>query len=366
METYLTVTEAQLDPKDVAKKIIAKLGSPDYLSADNNRPIYSPSADDVKCLCESVKDVAENEEGVAKPRGRTIVVGDLHGNFNDLWRIIHAWLSDVVGGGPGQNIMFLGDIVDRGPRQIECLILIMAYKALFPYQVWIVRGNHEEANICGSFQNQLLVRGYRDDKTPSSRTRKSDDDEPKAKGVDAIDLLLELFESLPVVGQIDERIVCMHGMLANELNKKLLRDGYKFHDTSYDTMNRQLRWNDPCQVNGVRHYGQLWGPKAIRDVMEDLGVEFILRGHQAMTNGVRRFANLPLATVFSSSFYQDENFGAILYVDPEKNEIVPIFIVNHNDKIETQKDFDEELREGWKVDDYAVIPEDITMKGMKK
>ncbi|CAJ0570772.1 unnamed protein product, partial [Mesorhabditis spiculigera] len=67
--------------------------------------------------------------------------------LNDLWRIIHAWLSDVVGQGPKQNIIFLGDIVDRGDRQLECLILIMAYKTLFPEQVFILRGNHEEGEI---------------------------------------------------------------------------------------------------------------------------------------------------------------------------------------------------------------------------
>ncbi|CAJ0570865.1 unnamed protein product, partial [Mesorhabditis spiculigera] len=138
-------------------------------------------------------------------------------------------------------------------------------------------------------------------------------------------------------------------------------------------MTRLLRWNDPSEdvehiePNATRNYGQRWGPQAIKGAIERLRVDFVIRGHQAMTNGVRRFANLPLATVFSSSYYlNEENFGAVLFVNPVKNEIVPIFIVSHKDSIETQEEFDEKLREGWKVDDYAVIPDDITVKGEKK
>ncbi|CAJ0584572.1 unnamed protein product, partial [Mesorhabditis spiculigera] len=74
-----------------------------------------------------------------------------------------------------------------------------------------------------------------------------------------------------------------------------------------------------------------------------------------MTNGVRRLGDLPLATVFSTSGHElGPNLGAILFVDPEENAIVPIFIVNiRHTSIKTQKDFDKKLAEGWKVDDYA-------------
>ncbi|CAJ0564254.1 unnamed protein product, partial [Mesorhabditis spiculigera] len=323
-----------------AYRIIEELSSPYYLSEDNKEPKYNPSGDHIQILCERLGDMVKREKHVARPEGRTIVVGDLHGNFNDLWRIIHAWLSDVVDGGPGQNIMFLGDIVDRGPRQLECLLLIMAYKMHYPYQVFIVRGNHEEDQVCYDFQEHMVARGF--------------------------------FEKLPVIGLIDDRILCMHGMLTPELTRGVLKTGWEMEQTLYAGMARLLRWNDPSEdvehvePNATRNFGQLLGPHAIEGAIERLHVDFVIRGHQAMTNGVRRFANLPLATVFSSSYYLNTNFGAVLFVNPVKNEIVPIFIVNHKDSIKTQEEFDEKLREGWKVDDYAVIPDDITVKGEKK
>ncbi|CAJ0566342.1 unnamed protein product, partial [Mesorhabditis spiculigera] len=324
--------------------------SEDYLAMDNKEPYYTPDGDEIHSLYLELEDIFKEEHGVARPQGRTIVVGDLHGNFNDLWRIIHAWLSDVVDQGPKQNIIFLGDIVDRGPRQLECLILIMAYKAVFPKQVFIVRGNHEEKETCEDFQADMLARGYSDE------------------AEQAIKLLLELFEKLPSLGVIDGRILCMHGMLAVELTKEDLGVQADLSPAHFSDMARNMRWNDPSEEvvrispNTSRGGGQLWPPKKIEETIEMLGVDFVLRGHQMMTNGVRRFANLPLATVFSSSFYCDEkNLGAVLFVDPEKNAIVPIFIVNMNDKIETQDAFDKRLAEGWKAKDYTDTKEQTKM-----
>ncbi|CAJ0576664.1 unnamed protein product, partial [Mesorhabditis spiculigera] len=346
----LTVTGNDPQTREIALKIIAKLSSEDYLAMDNKEPYYTPDGDAIHSLYLELEDIFKEERGVARPQGRTIVVGDLHGNFNDLWRIIQAWLSDVVDQGPKQNIIFLGDIVDRGPRQLECLILIMAYKAVFPKQVFIVRGNHEESDTCEDFQADMLARGYSDE------------------AEQAIKLLLDLFEKLPSLGVIDGRILCMHGMLAVELTNEDLGVQADLSPAHFSDMARNMRWNDPSEEvvrispNTSRGGGQLWPSKKIEETIEMLGVDFVLRGHQMMTNGVRRFANLPLATVFSSSFYCDEkNLGAVLFVDPEKNAIVPIFIVNMNDKIETQDAFDKRLAEGWKAKDYTATKEQTKM-----
>ncbi|CAJ0584064.1 unnamed protein product, partial [Mesorhabditis spiculigera] len=341
-KTLFTLTDNHPDGKTVALKIVEKLGSVDYLSEDDIEPKYNPDADEIRSLCLALEPHLIKEKAVARPQGRTIVVGDIHGNLNDLWRIIHAWLSDVVGQGPKQNIIFLGDIVDRGDRQLECLILIMAYKTLFPEQVFILRGNHEEGEInMKDFQQVMTDRGYRPSKTHDAVKARRQTNPPRK--VDAIDAIMAYFERLPVVGLIDGRILCMHGMISMELTKKMLQAGWDVLEGTYANMNRHLRWNDPsekvefCEVNNVRRYGMVLAPKTVAAAMGRLGVEFVLRGHQKMTNGVRRFANLPVATVFSASFYQKENFGAVLFVDPDRNAIVPIYIVSHDD--ETTMDY---------------------------
>ncbi|CAJ0564257.1 unnamed protein product, partial [Mesorhabditis spiculigera] len=283
-KTNFVLEEVPRSFAGLTERLRAKFSSPDCLFADKEKPYYNPDADDIWCLCDGVLRFLRREKGVARPKGRTIVVGDLDGNLSELWRIIHAWLLDVVDGGPGQNIIFLGNIIGgRGNHQLECLLMILTYKALYPFQVFIVRGNHEDNDDYTTFQADVIKRG------------------------------------LPVVGLIDGRILCMHGMISMELTKEMLQVGWDPKLKAYDTMSKHLRWNDPSEKvefyepNPTRKHGMFWGPKGIKEAMDRLDVEFVLRSHQMMTNGVRRFANMPVATVFISSFHGDKKtLGAVL------------------------------------------------------
>ena len=68
-----------------------------------------------------------------------MVVGDIHGQFLDLLKILSLIppmeSSDM-------NILFLGDYVDRGPQGFEVFGLIMALKLKFPKRIVMLRGNH--------------------------------------------------------------------------------------------------------------------------------------------------------------------------------------------------------------------------------
>ncbi|CAJ0574157.1 unnamed protein product, partial [Mesorhabditis spiculigera] len=312
--------------------------------------IFCPSADELKALCDSVMLRFKAEKGVARPKGRTMVVGDINGNINDLWRAIHAWLSDVVDKGPGQNIIFLGNIVGPSRRQFECLILVLAYKTLFPNQVWMLRGSHEEVPLNKDPKEDKNTTCY--DTFYSYITGAN-----YCKGVE--EMFFALFDNMPNVGLIDDRILCVHGMITLELTKQLLQDGWDVAAKQYETMNKQLRWNVPseqvefCERNSRRQYGNRLGPKAIKAAMERLGVEFVISGSQMRRNGVKRIGDLPVVTIFSSSGIRkavNSPLGALLFIDPEKNAIMPIFLVNIDDKIQTQEEFDEKLAAGWKID----------------
>ncbi len=65
---------------------------------------------------------------------RTIVIGDLHGCYEEALDLL-----DAVAAAASDRIVFVGDLVDRGPKPRECVELAMRHEC--------VLGNHEEKHL---------------------------------------------------------------------------------------------------------------------------------------------------------------------------------------------------------------------------
>jgi serine/threonine protein phosphatase 1 len=65
---------------------------------------------------------------------RTIVIGDLHGCYDEAVELLSA--LQVTS---SDRVIFAGDLVDRGPKPRECVELAMKYEC--------VLGNHEEKHL---------------------------------------------------------------------------------------------------------------------------------------------------------------------------------------------------------------------------
>lgn len=70
------------------------------------------------------------------------VIGDIHGQFYDLLKILSY--TDLLKPSidPNQKVVFLGDYVDRGINSIEVTLLLLALKIEFPNNIILLRGNH--------------------------------------------------------------------------------------------------------------------------------------------------------------------------------------------------------------------------------
>jgi serine/threonine protein phosphatase 1 len=77
---------------------------------------------------------------------RRIVIGDVHGHYDGLMR-----LMDAIGPGQADQIYFLGDLIDRGPK--SCQVVEFVKQNRYP----CVLGNHEQMLLEAFPQGQVFA-----------------------------------------------------------------------------------------------------------------------------------------------------------------------------------------------------------------
>jgi hypothetical protein len=76
--------------------------------------------------------------------GRTIVIGDLHGCYEEALELLNS-----LSVGTSDRVIFAGDLVDRGPKPRECVELAMQHECIL--------GNHEERHLQQQHRVSLLL-----------------------------------------------------------------------------------------------------------------------------------------------------------------------------------------------------------------
>ncbi|CAJ0584479.1 unnamed protein product, partial [Mesorhabditis spiculigera] len=263
------------DALAIAKKYFNELAHGYYVSERNGMPRRTFDHAELQTLFDHARNIVKWTDGVARITGATWIIGDINGDFNALVRVFAAFSQKAS---PGQNMLFLGDIVDRGKRQLMSVVLIVSAYVLYPDKIFYVRGNHEltPVHFRYGFTQEVFDEGYT---------------------YHCIDAVRSFFQLLPPYALIDKRILAMHGGLCPEFEHELIRDGFDHTDDQFEDLIRGTLWSDPNhqQVcygwNHRRNLGYYFGHAAIQEVREKLGIDFIVRGHQKLNTGMRFFGD---------------------------------------------------------------------------
>jgi serine/threonine-protein phosphatase PP1 catalytic subunit len=111
------------------------------VGARGGRSVHLCEAE-IRSVCQMARAVFLQQPVLLELEAPLKVVGDIHGQFDDLLSIF-----DYGGFPPEQNYLFLGDYVDRGKQSVETMVLLLAYKVKYPENFFLLRGNHESAEI---------------------------------------------------------------------------------------------------------------------------------------------------------------------------------------------------------------------------
>ena len=239
-------------------------------------------------ICQDAADVFADEPIVLDLFSPLVVVGDIHGQLSDMIRIARER-------GPGARLLFLGDIVDRGPFSFECALFLFLLKLCRPLNVYLTRGNHEFLNVCGDIQE-------------------------KAR-------LMSVFSFAPLCAVVDNEVFCVHGGIGPNVVRidelRMLRR--PMPDCSADTVTEML-WSDPTdECAGFRPSGRgvgfEFGQAVVDEFLRTNNLKRIVRAHQYVPGGIVEHFEGKVVTVFSSSDYLGRhNKGKVFDIMPPKRK----------------------------------------------
>lgn len=295
-------------------------------------------AEDIRRVCAQADLTFKREARVVGVTSPCIVLGDIHGNLNDLRtyeRILWPNAPTCVSG----SYLFLGDYVDRGEYGLECICYLLSMKVLAPKTFFLLRGNHELRSIqqaftffrevCEKFRNQQL-------------------------GIQVWETLNKTFDLMPVAATIDDQIYCAHGGIPTSATR--LDELYNIPSPLPDPENQsaaawEILWNDPVSTTEYSEYADLlrkqpggqqavanmqgylpntkrgtaffFSEEAVKRFLHLNSLSHIIRAHECVPPGYALHCNGKVITIFSSSHYCGAtNDAACILVEREKLRII--------------------------------------------
>ena len=219
--------------------------------------------------------------------GKTMVIGDLHGDFTTLQKIIQKLYQEDF-----KTLIFLGDYVDRGAKQVEVINTLFYYKKLMPERIFLLRGNHEDPIINRQY-------GFYD--------------EIRLKFLNNREIFRrynQVFSRLPIAALTWNKVFCVHGGIPQELeNIEEINQLPQNQEEIINPITTQLLWNDPkervknfkksLRGPGIKNFGE----QAFSEFIERNQIKSIIRSHERFKNGYKKYFGDKLISIFTSQSY---------------------------------------------------------------
>lgn len=256
--------------------------------------------EEISLICATAREIFLLQPSLLELAPPVKVVGDVHGQYLDLIRVFTK-----CGFPPLTNYLFLGDYVDRGKQSLETILLLLCYKIKYPENFFLLRGNHECANV-------TRVYGFYDEckRRCSIKTWK---------------LFIDTFNTLPIAAIVAGKIFCVHGGLSPVLNSMdEIRNIARPTDVPDFGLLNDLLWSDPADTineweDNERGVSYVFSKVAINKFLQKFGFDLVCRAHMVVEDGYEFFNDRTLVTVFSAPNYCGEfdNWGAVMGVSEE-------------------------------------------------
>ena len=263
--------------------------------------------------------------GLSRPRVQTMslessdrqwsVIGDIHGDFVAWHRLFERVRAD-----PDFRLLFLGDLVDRGPHSLECLAALLEAVLEHPNRIlWIV-GNHDEA-----LQFERFTGRFRSGVEPAEfllELAQSTPWAPREARTSWGTLFVEIVRRLPRAVLFRDGTLATHGGVPLHDRRDCLRTLEAFHD---ETCLRDFTWTraagKPLSMFPTERRAQgssdfQFGYKDLDRFVDACGtvlevpIRRLLRGHDHVQHGVDRpagYVRTPVLTLNGFGFHHLDN-----------------------------------------------------------
>lgn len=283
----------------------------------NDENAFGLTNNSIIWILRQVKTILINEPMLIQATNPITIVGDIHGQFDDLLRIFKKL------GFPNKNnrYLFLGDYVDRGKNSSEVILLLFCFKILYPDDIILLRGNHETEDIS-------KIYGFYDE----CKRRTS------IKIWKEFQNVFDCMSCAAIVGpDLDNPLIfCMHGGLSPDLTYvSEINQLQKPTKIPENGILCDLLWSDPHFENeseldwcpSDRGISYTFSKNILQNFLKLNNIELIARGHQVIEDGYEFFDNRSLVTIFSAPNYCGEfdNKSSVMTVNKKNKCSFTIF-----------------------------------------